>query len=232
MYFKHVTNITDPVTEININIAKYPLLKTDRHLMTEKQTILAMYSGGLDSLYMVYKLLTSTEYSDKLIHIHHINIHNVEDRFKAEALMVNAALTKLKQHGFKFEYSESSISGPVFRKNNKVAYMYDWDIVRFYAGWIASVNPDICAIAIGREQSDVSGFAQYDSAEALVKYFAEIPLIYPVFNMNKSEMYAKLPKWLQDKFWSCRTPMYQDNVPVRCGFCGTCEKLLKYQIGT
>ena len=63
--------------------------------------------------------------------------------------------------------------------------MYDWDIVRFYAGWIASANPDISAIAIGREQSDASGFTQYDSAAALVKYFTDVPLIYPVLEMHK-----------------------------------------------
>jgi 7-cyano-7-deazaguanine synthase in queuosine biosynthesis len=199
--------------------------------MTEKQTILAMYSGGLDSLYMVYKLLTSDEYSDKCVHIHHVHIHNVEDRFKAEALMVNAALTELKQRGFTFIYSESKISSPAFRNNNKVSYMYDWDIVRFYAGWIASANPDISAIAIGREQSDAGEFNQYDSAAALVKYFTDIPLIYPVMDMHKSEMYGKLPDWLKDKFWSCRTPIYQNNIPTKCGFCGTCKKLLKYNIG-
>ena len=41
----------------------------------EQQIILAMYSGGLDSLGMIYKLLTDPEYKDYVLHIHHVHVH-------------------------------------------------------------------------------------------------------------------------------------------------------------
>ena len=47
----------------------------------EQQVILAMYSGGLDSLGMVYKLLTEEQYKDYYIHIHHVHNKNVENRW-------------------------------------------------------------------------------------------------------------------------------------------------------
>ena len=49
----------------------------------EQQIILAMYSGGLDSLGMVYRLLTDPEYTDYAVHIHHVHNRNVEDRVRA-----------------------------------------------------------------------------------------------------------------------------------------------------
>ena len=78
--------------------------------MEKKQTILAMYSGGLDSLGMIYKLLTDPEYQDYKLHIHHVHQRNVEYRDKAEAIAVDLAVKELKQLGFEFAYSESQIA--------------------------------------------------------------------------------------------------------------------------
>ena len=55
----------------------------------EQQTILAMYSGGLDSLGMVYQLLTDPAYAEYGLHIHHVNNRSIENRHAAEAIMVN-----------------------------------------------------------------------------------------------------------------------------------------------
>ena len=66
-----------------------------------------MYSGGLDSLGMVYKLLTEDEYKDHDIHIHHVHNKNVEQRWRAEQIAVDLATKELKRLGFEFAYSES-----------------------------------------------------------------------------------------------------------------------------
>ena len=55
-----------------------------------------MYSGGLDSLGMIYRLLTDTDYNQYNIHIHHVHNQNVENRQKAEAVTVKVALEELK----------------------------------------------------------------------------------------------------------------------------------------
>ena len=73
-----------------------------------------MFSGGLDSLGMVYKLLTEEQYQEYDIHIHHVHNRNVENRHRAEAIAVNIALKELKTLGFKFAYSESEIATVAF----------------------------------------------------------------------------------------------------------------------
>jgi tRNA(Ile)-lysidine synthase TilS/MesJ len=65
-----------------------------------EQQILAMYSGGLDSLGMVYKLLTDPEYRDYSVHVHHVHNKNVEQRNRAEAIAVDLAIAELKRLGF------------------------------------------------------------------------------------------------------------------------------------
>ena len=98
----------------------------------EQPTILAMYSGGLDSLGMIYKLLTEPEYKDYALHIHHVHNQNVEHRDRAEAIVVEKVLAELERLGFSFIYSESQIASQPY--NNK--FMYDSDSMNFFAGYI------------------------------------------------------------------------------------------------
>ena len=200
----------------------------------KKNIILAMYSGGLDSLGMVYKLLTEPEYADYRVHVHHIHITNIENRHKAEAKTVHAALQTLAKRGYDFGYSESSITSPTYQVGeNMLAFMYDWDVVRFFAGWISSVNPEICKIAIGRVQEDLGADmqAKVNVGAQIIPLYTDAEVIFPMTSMDKGQVYATLPDWLQDKFWSCRTPVYQDNKITRCHKCKTCQELDKFDIG-
>ena len=183
---------------------------------------------------MVYKLLTEPEYADNYVHVHHIHMNNIENRQKAEEKMVHAALQELSKRGYQFGYSESGITSPTFRlSENSAAFMYDWDVVRFFAGWIASVNPEICKIAIGRVQEDMSEDmqAKVEIGAQITKLYTNVPVIFPMMNMNKGQVYSQLPQWLQDKFWSCRMPVYKDKQIIRCGRCATCQQLDEFNIG-
>lgn len=187
-----------------------------------------MYSGGLDSLCMLYKLLTEPEYADYRVHVHHIHMINIENRHKAEAEKVHQALQTLAKRGYDFGYSESSITSPAYQVGeNMLAFMYDWDVVRFFAGWIASVNPEICKIAIGRVQEDLAPDMQtkVQVGAQIMRLYTDAEVIFPMTNMDKGQAYAQLPDWLRDKFWSCRMPVYTDGVISRCNKCDTCQQL-------
>ena len=64
-----------------------------------KPTILAMYSGGLDSLGMIYKLLTNFEYKDYDIHVHHVHNKNIELRHRAAEALLDDRLEALPELG-------------------------------------------------------------------------------------------------------------------------------------
>lgn len=191
--------------------------------MEQRPTILAMYSGGLDSLGMVYKLLTEDEYKDYDIHIHHIHNKNVEQRYKAEAIAVDLALKELKNLGFKFAYSESEIGTVPFGRR----FLYDTDSINFFAGYVASVNPDIKKVAMGMQSNDANQSLEDRRvrAQKIFEAFSTAEKIFPVLTMTKREIYDTLPESLRDMFWSCRVPIYTEKNIALCGKCDTCVKL-------
>jgi 7-cyano-7-deazaguanine synthase in queuosine biosynthesis len=188
-----------------------------------KPTILAMYSGGLDSLGMLYLMLTDPAYKDYDFHIHHIHNSNVENRDRAEAVVVEAALKELEQLGFSFLYSESHIASQPYNKK----FMYDTDSINFFAGYICSVNPNIVQVAMGMQANDANQSLEdrRKRADAILAAFTDVKKIYPVLDMTKREIYDMLPVSLRNLFWSCRRPVYTEKSIAPCKKCDTCVAL-------
>jgi 7-cyano-7-deazaguanine synthase in queuosine biosynthesis len=189
-----------------------------------QQVILAMYSGGLDSLGMVYKLLTEDEYKDYSLHIHHIHNRNVEHRDRAEGIVVPLVLKELERLGFSFFYSTSEIGSQPY--NGK--FMYDTDALNFFAGYICSVNPNIVRVAMGMQANDANQSLEERRVRAdkiLAAFTTDVTKIFPVLNMSKREIYDSLPETLRNMFWSCRRPIYNKKNIAPCLKCDTCVKL-------
>jgi 7-cyano-7-deazaguanine synthase in queuosine biosynthesis len=188
-----------------------------------EQTILAMYSGGLDSLGMIYKLLTDPEYKEYQLHIHHIHNRNVENRDRAEGIVVPLVLKELKRLGFDFVYSESQIASQPYNGQ----FMYDSDTINFFAGYICSVNPQITKVAMGMQANDGNHTLEdrRKRADKILAAFTEVEKIYPVLDLTKREIQNSLPVTLKKMFWSCRHPVYTETNITPCGRCDTCVKL-------
>ena len=193
-----------------------------------EQIILAMYSGGLDSLGMIYKLLTEAEYKDYRVHIHHIHHRNVERRDRAEAVAVNLATKELKRLGFDFDYSESEIGTQPYGVN----FLFDTDSINFFAGYVALANPDVKMVAMGMQANDHNQTLEDRRVRAnkILTAFTDAEKIFPVEFMTKREIYDMLPASLRNLFWSCRRPVYTEKNIAPCGKCDTCVKLREQAI--
>ena len=189
----------------------------------EQQVILAMYSGGLDSLGMVYKLLTEEEYKDYAVHVHHVHNKNAENRWRAEQIAVDIATKELKTLGFKFAYSESEIGTLPFGDK----FMFDTDSMNFFAGYVCSVNSNIVKVAMGMQANDANQRLEERRIRGnkILQAFTTAEKIYPVMNMTKREIYDMLPESLRNMFWSCRRPQYSEKNIAPCGRCDTCLTL-------
>jgi 7-cyano-7-deazaguanine synthase in queuosine biosynthesis len=189
----------------------------------EQQIILAMYSGGLDSLGMVYKLLTEDEYKNYSIHIHHVHNKNVENRWRAEQLAVDIAVKELKRLEFKFDYTESEIGTQPFGQN----FMYDTDSMNFLAGYVCSADPRIVKVAMGMQANDNNQRLEERRIRGnkILSAFTNAEKIYPVLDLTKREIYDMLPETLRNMFWSCRRPVYSEKNIAPCLKCDTCVKL-------
>ena len=191
--------------------------------MEQKPTILAMYSGGLDSLGMVYKLLTEEQYKDYDIHVHHVHNRNIENRDRAEAIAVELALKELKRLGYEFEYTENEMTSP----HIGTGFLYDTDTMNFFAGFICSNDTRIKKVAMGMTANDANQRLEERRTRAnkILQAFTDAEKIFPVLNLSKLEIHRMLPESLRNLFWSCRTPQYKETQILPCGHCHSCREL-------
>ena len=186
--------------------------------------ILCMYSGGLDSLGVLYRLLTAPEYSDYKILVHHMALQNRENRAEAEKIAVKKTLDYFRQNGYRsFEYSESTHE----YEFQKTRFIWDMNFCAFMAGSICDADQRIVHVAMGRTLTDIEGGSGSNFAERMqmaqeifksVLFLAQrrrLPqYIFPVKEMSKLDIWNMLPVELRRAAWSCRTPVYKDGIHI------------------
>lgn len=194
--------------------------------------ILCMFSGGLDSIGMLYKLLTEDEYINHIIHVHHINMINIENRSEAEKIAVNNCCSWFRKNGKSFIYTENTIDFS-FMKNN---FPFDVDVVYFVAGQIISISSDVYEyLTIGQTKTDLAhvhgnngiNFSRSKKLldTMLLYYNKEVTRIFPVMDYSKKEIYDFLPNELKNMSWTCRWPKKINGKFVKCENCQSCKEL-------
>ena len=207
-----------------------------------KPIIISMFSGGLDSTGSLWRLLTADEYKGFHIHVHHINILNIEARDKAEHKAVMRMLNELSDDGYQFSFSQGIQD---FRYLHHLGFPMDMDICAFVSGQMVRNIPNVQHIAMGRTFTDRTGGsldfaarmeraqrifrAAHDAHDALNNPI-DPSYIFPVVNQSKKEVWDMLPEYLQRGFWSCRKPVKKDNIYFPCEKCITCNDLRKHNI--
>jgi len=202
-----------------------------------KPIIISMLSGGLDSAGVLWLLLNEEKYKSFHIHVHHINILNIERRDKVEYKAVSKILKKLEENGYQFSFSQGVQD---FRFLHQIGFPLDMDICAFVASQMARNIPNVNHIAMGRTISDISGASpdfnhRMERAQKIFKGAldggADASYIFPAVKYSKREIYDKIPDYLQNNFWSCRKPVEKEyGKYTPCGKCHACEDLKKYNI--
>lgn len=203
----------------------------NQHIKFNSPTIVHMFSGGLDSTAALFLLLTDPQYKDFHIHVHHVRIINIENRALAEIKAVQNILNFYRKNNFKsFTFSESSIYIPVY--NSK--FLFDVDITRFVAGFIAHSSSHVKRVSWGRTKTDDESPSGIDVSRANKIYNAftesepenkEATVLHPIRHLRKEEAMALLPKELISLTWSCRRPIWNGQIPMPCNHCKTCKQL-------
>lgn len=193
-----------------------------------KQRTLVMLSGGIDSTAALWHVLHQpNDYGD--VHVHHIQIKNLETRWKAEATAVKNVLTYMKKHApSSFTFSRSTIEVPHFGNQ----FMYDVEAIGFITGYMTSRDPSITKVVIAATKTDfdlgvdgsvMRGKRAHNSYHPEEKDHSARIKEYPQSHMTKEEVYKSIPPELATLTWSCRTPHYADGKPIECGRCKTCK---------
>ena len=188
-----------------------------------KQTSLVMLSGGLDSVYTLWKLLTET---DDAILAHHINFVNFERRYVVEAERCRRIVTYLKDHVRDFRYSETTLD----RRSQQFAG-YDMMACGYEAGLVANSyllnqNSRVDRWTVGTCLEEGGWSARWDSVESCVKasaYPLPAPKFFSLPIVSKQEEIDAVPSELLRLTWACRRPKLTDAGYEPCGVCKTCR---------
>lgn len=178
-----------------------------------------MFSGGLDSTGVFWKLINGSEE----LHVHHLYLVNKENRARAENKAVDDIVNymrKIRDFGFSESYHEY----PCYNGN----FMWDSDIFSFMAGSICLSMKTIKKVAVGMTLSDMrSGLSvRVERAKKIFGAFESgADKVYPLADMTKKQIYEMIPEELRNLTWSCRTPAYEGDEILECGRCKTCLEL-------
>ena len=191
-------------------------------MVEKKKKSLVLISGGLDSVAALVWMLENT---DDIIHAHHINLKNYENRNISEAMALAKIGEYCKKHYRSFKYTESRMDLPGFTPYDVYVYMWYAGILsmsytgkkkldRVVTGTIKRVNPKD-----GRNQK----------AERIFQATADrddIEWFMPVENMTKKQIWDSIPLKLAEFTWSCRRPTRRNGRRAPCGKCPTCKELV------
>lgn len=199
-----------------------------------KDKILVLFSGGVDSTGVLYKLLTRKEYSHLDVLAHHVILITKENRHIAEKMACDNIVNWLREQGYKFEYSETLVDFSLF----KGRVPWDLEILWPIVGIISQVDRRIKYAESGRTKTAMQttmGSERIKKRHDKVLYYVsnsehrvhQGPVeIYPVVrDETKESLWKMLPDPLRKMVWFCRCPHYFKNEPRECHMCHTCTEL-------
>jgi 7-cyano-7-deazaguanine synthase in queuosine biosynthesis len=194
---------------------------------------IVMFSGGLDSVYLLWDFLNK----GRRVHAHHVSLKNPNEPGMTEPQDKAALLVKEKliEMGFSFKYTESKHE---FTFGNSA--IFDSDVLCLHAsqvcknytvpvtvnfGWIADGlhRPSI----VRRFEENLTGNLWTAlRASARTKKVAPEKLSTPLLDarMYKKDIVEMLPRELLELSWSCRKPVNGSY----CRKCVTCKQLMPY----
>ena len=200
-----------------------------------KRANLVMVSGGVDSAYMLYHVLTMM---NAPVHAHHISMRVMgEDRWRAEDAAIRKIITKLDHMGFNHTFSESVLD------ISQLPYMgWDTDTQLLVGARVAAnLDADWVTLMLGITADDLARPVIQDRVrrrvlgnlwDALLQSIDEPKrgqinpeIVLPLRSMSKAQIVHTIPKDLLKLTWSCRRPVYTEDGPKPCGECHPCKQL-------
>lgn len=192
-------------------------------------TTLVMWSGGIDSTYMLAWLLTHTK---DTIHTHHMQLDNKEGRSQAEATAIKKLRLRLESiRPFTFTASTSTIT-------NRKVIPYDMLWVGFHAGALIHHLQDDLNITptrwtIGTHLDEGHKEDRWQAVETVARNNADphpMPKFWlpdPLPHKTDEIKFLKSLNLFED-CWYCRTPIHENNTYRPCGACKACVEIQKY----
>lgn len=207
----------------------------------EEETILLMFSGGVDSTYLLYHYLRDTGHP---VHAHHISVrYPHQKRWQGEDPASEKIVAWCRENVRDFEYSTSGFD------LNFPRVGLDIDLQLLVASKVAlNLGPKRVTVALGwctddlhhpraraRHERDVTATLWRALCQSVVGLGPSVvgldlneKVAKPILErgLSKADIVADLPKELVALTWSCRAPEFVDDIPRPCRNCHACRSRL------
>ena len=196
---------------------------------------LVMFSGGVDSTYLLWKLLTETDHH---IHAHHISMRTAaENRWEMEGISTTNLWLKM------LEIRHFNVSSTVIDFDTLPYTGWDSDAQLYIGARVAAAMTDMdnVTLTLGVTANDAKRPVIMDRAKRNVlnnlwttlresideEYRKRIdPKVdLPIKDMSKRDIVRALPEDLRQLTWSCRLPVKVEGMTVPCGTFLPCQVL-------
>ena len=189
-----------------------------------KPKTLVMLSGGIDSVAVLVNLLTET---DHIVHAHHIELGNRDNRQQAENDAVADVVDFCWQHYRDFSFSTSKSDFKLTQRG------YDLIFTMFHAGLVSiSSAPGYDFVMTGHFQTKKirAGYGQQMLDSCFLRESARPSWVRPLDALPhekhvKIDIYRSVPDELAALSWSCRKPVTIEGELTPCGRCYACINL-------
>ena len=189
-------------------------------------------SGGIDSVYALYKHLT-TKPNETLL-VHHCELKTPQNRFEKETEAVKAVLNWHSQKGLtNYVYIKTSfdcrelgirpLDGQVIAFMNGILFQNKkYRTIKYtYINTPKDEYQRLGTRLLQKQQDSYRLIRSIPQHTFLRTYSHNLQPIYTVKHLSKQQIIEQMPKELVQLSWSCRTP--RDNKP--CQKCHTCLQL-------
>jgi 7-cyano-7-deazaguanine synthase in queuosine biosynthesis len=196
----------------------------------KSETILLMFSGGIDSTYLLHHYLRDTNHP---VHAHHVSVRYPHwQRWPGEDPASESIVAWCKQNLRDFEYSKSRFdldfpdvgwdSDLQLLVASKVALNLKDRRITVALGWCAE---DLQRAQVrDRQERNVTTDLWRALRQSVVSADLNEEIAMPIVErgLSKAEIIAELPKELVALAWTCRSPRFADDIPHPCGTCHAC----------
>lgn len=182
-------------------------------------------SGGLDSVYVLYRWLSDNP--GKRLLVHHCRLVNRHGRQPLETQGARAAVEWCRAQGLdNFDYFETEVNVGDLRN-----LPYDEFLLTVLNGLILRDaryrNIPVLLVPTPKDEYDRLGSRLTRRRAKSARIRSEfvntgIKPVYPVANMTKAQILEACPAELRAVSWSCRAPLPDGG---RCHLCHTCRQI-------
>lgn len=197
--------------------------------MTSEYEGIINLSGGIDSTYVAWSLLSKNTNAKWLIH--HCVLKNKQNRWQAEKISVDNILNWFRENGLSnFDYVETEFDWGNLDHSN----FHDIEVIGFITGGLLRDRRyNYKQVVISRSIEDLEQGEEYfkrantrDQIVSIMSYIPNINYSYPIQNYTREAMINFLPSDLLNLTTFCRRPQGKEFTP--CGKCLTCRQTLKF----